>query len=144
YDTLNRITAAVQDDGAFSQMFQVDAWGNLRKSGTSSFLPQFDTKNRPYDPDNALRYQFDAAGNMTVDDGVAYTYDPENRIDTFNGSAAKYFYDDDGQRIRKELSANDWTEYIYFGGQIVSEQKPNGAMVDYIYANGKRIAKADT
>src|SRR5262249_9221231 len=59
-------------------------------------------------------------------------------------AGSTYTYDGDSNRVRKVLPGNDWTEYIYFGGQIISEQKQNGEMVDYIYANGKRIAKADT
>lgn len=72
-------------------------------------------------------------------------YDAESRITSVDTNGATYTYDADGNRVRKDVSGSDPTEYIYFGGQPIAEYDPNtGDWSDYIYANGKRIAKADS
>ncbi len=143
YDQLNRITAAAQADNAFSQTFQIDPWGNLQQSGSPSFAYAAGANNR------IVGFSYDAAGNQLQDGpaaapGHSYVYDPENRIQSVDTTAATYAYDGDGNRVRKDLAGGDYTEYIYFGGQLIAERKPNGDWSDYIFANGKRVAKADS
>lgn len=49
-------------------------------------------------------------------------------------------------RVRKQADANNFTDYIYFGSQVIAERQVIGggaaAWTDYIFAGGKRIAKA--
>jgi RHS repeat-associated protein len=98
-------------------------------------------------PQNPGRYVYDAAGNMTAAyDGLSiknYTYDAENRISTAAGNT--YTYDVNGMRVRKQTDANNFTEYVYFGSNVIAEKQvtSGGAPVwtDYIFAGGKRIAK---
>ena len=59
-----------------------------------------------------------------------------------DGGASKYTYDPAGGRVRKDTGTN-FTEYYYFGGNVLAEQDQAGHWSDYIYAGGKRIAKAD-
>ena len=40
-------------------------------------------------------------------------------------------------------TGSNFTEYDYFGGNVLAEQNQAGHSRDYIYAGGKRIAKAD-
>jgi hypothetical protein len=39
---------------------------------------------------------------------------------------------------------NIWTEYLYFDGQPLTELNDDGTWSDYIFANGKRIARSDS
>src|SRR6185437_10420657 len=80
---------------------------------------------------------------MIWDTTTQYTYDAEGRVQTVanvNGTNATYTYDSNGQRIRKDIGAN-WTEYLYFGGAVLSEITSSGT-TDYIYNNGQMYARA--
>jgi len=45
--------------------------------------------------------------------------------------------------VRKDVGS-DSTEYIYFNGQVIAEHKPSSTdWSDYVYANGKRMLRAD-
>jgi len=88
-------------------------------------------------------YCYDLAGNMIWDTTTQYTYDAEERVQTVanaNGTNATYTYDSNGQRIRKDVGAN-WSEYLYFGGAVLSEITATGT-TDYIYSNGQLYARA--
>jgi RHS repeat-associated protein len=149
YDVLNRITSA-QTQGTtgadcWAQSFGYDAWGNLlSETPTRSGCPMtqlsvsVNTQNRITNSG----FSYDASGNLLGDGSSTYTYDAESRISTLNGTGAAYFYDSDGQRVRKQLG-NDTTEYAYFNGQPIAERKANGDWSDYIYAGSRRIARGD-
>jgi RHS repeat-associated protein len=140
YDQLNRLTAGASVDNAFNQSFSPDPWGNLKQFGTSAFTPNFDVNNRIAQ----AGYSYDASGNLLSDTFHQYAYDAESRITSVD-SGVTYTYDADGNRVRKDGSGSDPTEYIYFNGEPIAEHDPTtGDWSDYIFANGKRIAKADT
>src|SRR6185312_11051251 len=86
------------------------------------------------------KYEYDAAGNMTWDCDHSYTFDAEERVLTVDDTSASYTYDANGQRIRKDVGAN-WTEYLYFGGAVLSDITSSGT-TDYIYNNGQLYARA--
>ena len=141
YDPLNRLATAGEAGSRWGLSFGYDAWGNFLQqnvtAGTASahaYAPM--TTNR------LGSYTYDATGNMAADDYHQYAYDGENRITTVDTAAAKYSYDANGNRVRKDVGAN-YTEYIYFGSNIIAEHDQAGGWSDYIFANGKRIAKAD-
>jgi RHS repeat-associated protein len=73
-----------------------------------------------------------------------YLYDGENRMTYAVGTT--YTYDANGIRVRKQTDVNNFTEYIYFGSEVIAEKQvvAGGTPVwtDYIFGNGKRIAKA--
>ena len=53
-------------------------------------------------------------------------------------------YDANGMRVRK-VSGSETTEYIYFAGQPIAERDAtNGDWSDYIFAGGRRLARADS
>lgn len=155
YDQLNRIATASQfDPNGWGQTYNIDPWGNLLAQNTTKGLP-VPPNPQPLcvtsAPNNRLGltcgqttvYQYDAAGDMTWDGNYAYQFDAEGRVKTVNnGSAAIYTYDADGNRVRKD-NADGSTEYIYFGAEVIGEKNvTTGDWTDYIYANGKRIAKS--
>src|SRR5205814_5221942 len=74
YDYLNRLTSASQTDASFNQTFSIDAWGNLRQSGTWNFNQSFDNTNR------ISGYSYDGAGNLLSDTFHSYSYDSQGRM----------------------------------------------------------------
>ena len=119
-----------------SVSYTPDAWGNLKQSGTFSFIQNFDLNNRIA----AQGYVYDAAGHLTQDGlGNGYAYDAAGRITGSNG--ATYTYDGLDNRVRKD-SGGGALEYYYFGGRLMATRNPSGgAWTDYIYAGGRLIAE---
>ncbi|WP_044176066.1 RHS repeat-associated core domain-containing protein [Granulicella mallensis] len=143
YDSLNRLGSFSRVDGSLSQTYAYDSFGNLNQTspGTLQNAVSYGANNRI----NSASYGYDNAGNLTASfNGIstAYSYDAENRLTGVNNGAATYTYDGSGDRVRKD-NGSTWTEYVRFGGQVVAEKTSDGFWSDYIYANGKRIAKVD-
>jgi len=143
YDTLNRIKAFATANNSASQTYAIDAWGNLSQSGTLSSTLTFDGNNKITSGGVA----YDAAGDeVAVNNGVStvnYTYDADRHILTAANGTAKYFYSSEGNRVRKDMGSTNWTEYVYLGGQALSELSSDGTWSDYVYGNGQRMARAD-
>jgi YD repeat-containing protein len=148
YDPVGRVTSALQQDGAFNQTLNYDPWGNMTISGTSSFTPLYDGKNRisgaPANCTAANQYCYDAAGNLLNDGFHQYAYDGTNRIQSVDGTGATYTYDAGKQRVRKTTGGKS-TEYVNFQGLTIGENDlSTGYWSDYIFFNGRRIARANS
>ena len=93
-------------------------------------------------------YEYDAAGNLTIEPGNSYAYDAESRLVTATVGgvlASQYFYDGNGRRVRK-IVGGVGTRFEYdAGGELIVEwndaNSPNWAVQkDYIYKGGELIA----
>jgi RHS repeat-associated protein len=147
YDAVGRVTSGYQQDNAFNQTFNYDPCGNMTTSGTNSFNPLYNGNDRisgaPANCTASNNYCYDAAGNMLNDAFHKYAYDDENRIKSVDNTGATYVYGPVGERVRKDTGGRG-TEYIYFQGLAIAEKDvSSGYWSDYIFFNGKRIARAN-
>jgi RHS repeat-associated protein len=147
YDPVGRVTSGYQQDNAFNQTFNYDPWGNMSTSGTNNFNPLYDGNNRvsgaPANCTASNTYCYDAAGNMLNDAFHQYAYDGDNRVKSVDGTGATYTYGAGGERVRKDTGGKG-TEYIYFQGSAIAEKDVStGYWSDYIFFNGRRIARAN-
>ncbi len=70
-------------------------------------------------------------------------YDQLNRLLSINaGAKGRYYYDGEGKRIRKDYS-NSYVVYLYdqWGNLIAETDYLGNLMCDYIWANGRLVAK---
>ncbi|MBI3404322.1 MAG: hypothetical protein HY046_02575, partial [Acidobacteria bacterium] len=151
YDHLNRLStaqsSATSGTDCWGLSFGYDVWANLLSSSTTKCSPP--NLNYSIDPStnriSSPGFTYDTAGNMTYDPGTqkSYQWDAESRMKTLNTTGATYTYDANGSRVRKQ-SGTDFTEYIYFGSQPIAERNADGSWSDYIFAGGKRVARADS
>ncbi len=91
-------------------------------------------------------YQYDGSGNLTNDGTHTYQYDAEGQmanVDSGGSNYHSYMGGPDGQRVRKAGADGTATEYIRFNGETLSDWNTFSDWSDYIYAVGKRIARAD-
>ncbi|ADV83861.1 RHS repeat domain-containing protein [Terriglobus saanensis] len=103
---------------------------------------------------------YDAAGNLLCwgtpnSNAQAYTWDAESRMSRLYAAQnstlnlkALYSYDAMGARVRADQLDSSghsisFREYSSFGGELLSEKDQNGWWTDYIFANGKKIARVD-
>lgn len=116
YDDLNRVQS-VSCGTTWAQTFSYDAFGNIQKSGNSSFGANYNSKTNQmsmigsstptYDAngdvtnDFAHTYAFDANGNPVTVDTVAVTYDAMARMVEQNrtGSYTEIVYSPSGAKL---------------------------------------------
>lgn len=95
-----------------------------------------------------LPYDYDAVGNMIRGEGKYYEYNDANQLvkvrnnDAAGAVIAEYFYDYNGQRIKKV--ENGVTTY-YIGKHYEKQFAGNSqSSTDYYFANGERVAKKES
>lgn len=140
YDDLDRLNSAVEVSGgqtSWRQTFNYDQFGNREvvTAGQSATTPEIvgdnpvaSTANNRITPRAGELYQYDDAGNLTVDRaGNAYSFDGENMQATYTNavlgqvSSGQYFYDGDGRRVKKVVGS-ETTVFVYNAfGQVVAE-----------------------
>lgn len=142
YDQLNRLSTATETQSGQSQpnwkqTFSYDRYGNrnfvenqtsepfVNSTNRNLFNPQIDTSNNRFSVNQG--YEYDAAGNITKDaSDKRYAYDAENKQVSFgtggsNTNGGSYFYDGDGQRVKK-IVGNETIIFIYdASGLLVAE-----------------------
>lgn len=164
YDELSRLTSQTWPSG------HVDAWTYDATGNRKAHTWQNTTSNLAVDPaSNRLQqltrtgwsnqaFQYDARGNVTETDGVAYVYDAFNRMKSATRETAKtiyeanyathtyaagtttYAYNANDQRVSKTSSAGVTKRFIYGGqSQILAEQTPSG-WLNYFWLGGELIA----
>jgi RHS repeat-associated protein len=91
YDDLLRL-ASDNCGSAWSQTFAYDPFGNIVKSGSSSFAATYNGKNRIATLGSNVP-TYDASGNLlTINTGTlhTYTWDAENRVASIDGKTLTY------------------------------------------------------
>ncbi len=116
YDNVNRLTAASEGNN-WTRGFGHDFWGNGWVSAASGIAPAGNTpiSNVFSSANNRISSaSYDAAGNQTVVNGNALTYDAESRVNqvTDSGGTESILYDGSGDRIEK-LVAGVGRIYVY-------------------------------
>jgi RHS repeat-associated protein len=138
YDPLNRLSTASESRWGLS--FTYDPWGNfLQQAVTAGSANQH--QYTALSNNRLANFSYDPAGNLLNDSLHQYVFDGKSQIAQVDSGATTYTYDTEGNRIRKDTGTN-YTEYLYFGGNIIAERDQAHNFSDYIYAGGKRIAKA--
>jgi RHS repeat-associated protein len=135
YDAFNRLSSANATGQAYTYAY--DRFGNRwQQNGPHSSYPGFDANNRMVP---GLGVTYDAAGNVTNDGSLGYTYDAESRIVTA-GSSASYLYDADGRRVRKVISGVT-VDFLYdTAGHEISQVSSTGTWTrGEIYTTGRHL-----
>jgi RHS repeat-associated protein len=116
YDDLTRL---VTDScgSIWSQTFSYDQYDNLSKSGSSTFLPGYNTKNQY----TSIGATYDTAGKITYDSQNKYTWDSYGKMNTVRaGTSAAVCgtngtcitYDATGRAVEKNVNGT-YTAMLY-------------------------------
>lgn len=161
YDALSRLTTLTRF-GVTNQL-SYDAGGNHDRYQAGTSLTQYSIdpqSNRVlnYTSDGVGRqYQYDAVGNRISETSGSrvqtYTYSPFNRMSqaNVNGTVTNYMLNAQGQRVAKlnastsryyyagqnqltsELTDGTWTNYLWFGGELVGLDR--GGQVNFVHTD---------
>ncbi|HNY64457.1 MAG TPA: RHS repeat-associated core domain-containing protein [Deltaproteobacteria bacterium] len=86
-------------------------------------------------------YSYDGSGNMTNNSARTFGYSLAGHLTTVDGSQV-YWYDDKGNRIRKNEGQTATLYHYGPSGEVLGESDASGSPTcDYIYLNGRVIAK---
>ena len=150
YDDLDRLT---DFDGAWGNgSFTYSSSGNRQTKNSGGLGTTYTySSNRLSSASGAEAGTYSYHGNgdlkRITESGITYdlVYDSlGNLIDFSSGGAplAEFGYDGDGMRVKKIASDKTIIYHYDQAGRVISETDDNGGMVaDYIYANGKLVAK---
>jgi len=153
YDDLERIGGSSTTPGVncvngsqnvWQQMFTYDAFGNINKSGNSSFQALYTANNQI----SNLGFVYDSNGNVTNDGANTYTYNVYNRPVTAGGNSATYdafnrLVEVGGGSNTQIVYAPDGFKFAYMNGQTVSKYLvPLAAGVQAVYTAATPAAPA--
>lgn len=155
YDVLNRINSAVSGTGGYGSLsWTYDNNGNVKTfkvgSSTTSYTYMSGTNRLATIGGSGIpkTVSTDANGNITSippansSSSATFSYGNDNRLASVTGSpvAASFVYDAFGQRFSKADSGSTPILYSYLRGKRLMEENNNGAIADYIYADGRPIS----
>jgi RHS repeat-associated protein len=147
YDGLDRLIGF--DGASTSQRFQYDANGNRTRAtfGATTYLSAINaTSNRlnsTTGPAPARRNSYDAAGNVTSDGTIQYSYGADGRLSgvVVGGVSTAYRYNGLGQRVVK-TGAGGTVHYVYDeSGRLLGEYNGVGtAIQETVYLGDLPVA----
>ena len=147
YDSLNRLQSAQRSDGAYSFSYNFDPFGNM--IATDNIHGNL---NYSIDPAtnrlllNQTDLGYDNAGNLTytpnpLGGSHQFTYTALNQLRSIdNYQLGSYLYNGSGERSFANHGSSP-VDYFYLNGQVMAELDSTGAWTDYIYADGRKIAR---
>jgi len=150
YDSLSRLTGF---SGAWgSGSFGYDAIGNRTAKTVAGMQTTYGyTSNRLVSTTGSEPTNYAYNGNGTLSGGTwgganySLAYDRFDNLSSFSSGSnvlASFGYDGDGMRVVKNSSGNSFVYHYDQGGRIISEDDGRGNLLaDYVYLNGKLIAK---
>jgi RHS repeat-associated protein len=145
YDEMNRLKTAYSSANSGSdcwgQSFSYDRYGNLSTISQTKCSPPTLSLSIDSGTNQITNsgFGYDAAGNLTGTGFDTYTYNAAGLMASNSGTA--YTYDASGQRTKKQNGNLYW-----YGkdGEVLEETDSSGSVIsDYIYFNGRRIARRD-
>ncbi|HEX5734532.1 MAG TPA: RHS repeat-associated core domain-containing protein [Blastocatellia bacterium] len=133
YDNVGRLTIASGWWPGSQINYTYDRWGNrtAMSGAQSQTVSMQQMQGAPAGVTNnrialvgLTAYEYDAAGNLTSDNGVInrYRYDGENRLVKADGSNVVYTYDSTNRRVKK-LASGVTTYYVWEGSQVIAEYR---------------------
>lgn len=139
YDEQSRLVS--ESGGAENESYQYDADGNRiaqTVNGTSMSLIYEGGSNRMINA-GGVTFGYDALGNTTNANSInRWQFDPFNRMTTAFGNT--YYIDPQGQRLMKAVGSAT-TYFAPDEGNHLLAENDSGAWVDYLWLNGRLIAR---
>ncbi|SDF96632.1 RHS repeat-associated core domain-containing protein [Methanolobus vulcani] len=148
YDDLDRLTSAgmsVNSVSTYQRDFTYDPYGCIRQVDENSVtISSYEYNLTPFHAPatyNGNDLVYDSNGNLIEDEDFIYTYNDANQLSEVRYSSnsslvEKYWYDANGQRVKKQNADGEFTYYVNKFYEI-----DNGTATSYFFRDDERIAK---
>jgi RHS repeat-associated protein len=110
YDDLGRLSSA-NCGPVWSQSFSFDPFGNLKKSGTVSSVPDYDTATNRIIDITGVAVSYDADGDIVSEPGHNYSWNTAGQPIAIDGTSV--VYDALGRAVEKLDGHGAWHEVVY-------------------------------
>nr|WP_252513597.1 RHS repeat-associated core domain-containing protein [Xanthomonas arboricola] len=128
YDSKNRLTNILSNEGSTTIGLNYDVQGNLKNKNGQAYA--FDYGNRLRDVTGKEAYRYDAYGRRVLSGGLS----------TLNIQA----YSQAGQLLYAEVRGKGNTEYVYLNGSLLATRNAGAIKFQHTDALGSPIAVTDT
>jgi RHS repeat-associated protein len=148
YDDLDRLTSVgmeINSVSTYQRDFSYDQYGCVQQVDENDVtISSYGYASVPFHAPvsyNNESLDYDANGNLVEDEDFIYTYNDANQLSEvhYAGNSSlveKYWYDANGQRVKKQNSAGEFTYYVNQFYEI-----ENGTATSYFFRDDERIAK---
>ena len=148
YDDLDRLTSAgmsVNSVSTYQRDFSYDQYGCIQQVDENNVtISSYGYASVPFHAPvtyNGNDLVYDSNGNLVEDEDFIYFYNDANQLSEvrYSGNSSlveKYWYDANGQRVKKQNSAGEFTYYVNQFYEI-----ENGTATSYFFRDDERIAK---
>ncbi|WP_406656532.1 FG-GAP-like repeat-containing protein [Methanolobus sp. ZRKC2] len=148
YDDLDRLTSAdmsVNSVPTYQRDFTYDPYGCIQQVDENSVtISSYGYAGKPFHAPvsyNGNTLDYDSNGNLVEDDDFTYSYNDANQLREvrYSGNSSlveKYWYDADGQRVKKQNSDGEFTYYVNKFYEV-----DNSIPTSYFFRDDERIAK---
>jgi uncharacterized protein RhaS with RHS repeats len=148
YDDLDRLTCAnmaVNSVPAYQRDFAYDQYGCVQQVDENNVtISSYGYNMTPFHAPlsyNGNDLDYDANGNLIEDENFTYVYNDANQLSEVrysgNGSlGVRYWYDANGQRMKKQNAAGEFTYYVNKFYEV-----DNGTATSYFFRDDERVAK---
>ncbi|WP_321428564.1 RHS repeat-associated core domain-containing protein [uncultured Methanolobus sp.] len=148
YDDLDRLTSAgmsVNSVSTYQRDFSYDQYGCIQQVDENNVtISSYGYASVPFhapDTYNGNDLVYDSNGNLVEDEDFTYSYNDANQLSEVRYSdnsslVEKYWYDANGQRVKKQ---NADGEFSYYVNQFYGIE--NGTATSYFFRDDERIAK---
>jgi RHS repeat-associated protein len=149
YDAQNRLTSAYTSGtttNAYNQAVSYDNIGNITSKGGTTYTYDSSHAHRVSNVGSSA-YSYDGNGNVLSGGGRNYSWSRDNMPtaiqNTSNGVSESYWYDADGQRVKKVNTAGGTGLVSYYIGGMWEEDS-NGTTRALYQFGGKAMAQRTT
>ncbi|MCG7537560.1 hypothetical protein [Pseudoalteromonas sp. OOF1S-7] len=144
YDGADRLLSGQGPWG--NSAYQYDGLGNITRNsaGTNTLSYRYDSTNRLSSVSGANNYgfQYDSRGNVVNNGQYSLLFNRANQLTSANG--ARFLYDGNGRRVRKETQGTASYSVYSKGGMLLYRLSENGDRTESIYLGDQLVAEVES
>ncbi len=146
YDDLMRLISN-NCGSVWNQTFSYDVFGNISKSGTTSFMPTYNTATNQFLSLPAGTPSYDANGNLQSDGFHTYSWDADGKnVQLDNGNTVTMTYDALGRWVERKFANGTYDQGVYApgGGPELFIAAAGALRTAYVPLSGQAYASYNT
>ena len=146
YDNLSQLVSATSDTWGGAVVFEYDSTGS-RTAKTSASIALTETINpvtgQLDSVSDGTTFTYDAKGAVSNKSGIDYDFNLRMELISVDQGTIEFEYDAHGNRTKKSTTNEDVYTGYSLNDQLIFERASGGSLIEYVYFDGKLVAKID-